>query len=229
MLQQKHIENFNHVPTLWLARFRPFSQGTPTSATTDAFRLGNHLSYIPTTFGKHTYKMEGMLSGMTTNEGEGKPPHFSPDGNWIAFYWRIRWAIWCVLDFLQRARTQAINLASGGNFGGQVWSLLTALKVIFSSGRKVMPRRNLNSFKFPWMVWYLPQAMAVPRAVKWRTSADGNNMAYQQISFWDPEMRKSPLAVSQADLDSRQERFHVCRWPHTPIMSAAYRSCGFGS
>ena len=161
-----------------------FSQGTqllrqPTLSKTDiVFVYANDLWKASRT--------GGDAIRMTSNEGEESLPHFSPDGNWLAFTGEYD------------GNTDVYLLpASGGEPKRLTWhpaaDLVTGWsadgsKVIFSSTREGHATQESKFFEIK-VSGGMPTPLIVPRAVNGEISPDGNHIAYQQISFWDPEWR----------------------------------------
>jgi tricorn protease len=133
-----------------------------------------------------TSRAGGNAIRMTSNEGEESLPHFSPDGNWIAFTGEYDgntdvYLIPAVGGEPKRLTWHpGADLVTGWNPDGT--------KVIFSSGREGHATQESKFFEVG-VNGGMPSPMIVPRAVNGEISPDGKHMAYQQISFWDPEWR----------------------------------------
>ena len=127
----------------------------------------------------------GDASRLTSNEGGETSPHFSPDGKMIAF----------TGQYDGNADVYVIP-ASGGEPKRLTWhpsgDIVTGWtpdgKVLFSSGRESVPTKE-SKFYTIGLDGGMPEALKIPRAVDGQISADGRWIAYQQISFWDPEWR----------------------------------------
>jgi tricorn protease len=151
----------------------------PTLSQTDiVFVYANDLWKVP--------KSGGNAVRMTSNEGEETFPHFSPDGTQIAF----------TGEYDGNVDVYLIP-AAGGEPKRLTWhpgaDLVTGwtpdgTSVVFSSGREGHATQESKFFKVA-AEGGIPEALAIPRAVNGEISPDGKSIAYQQISFWDPEWR----------------------------------------
>lgn len=123
---------------------------------------------------------------LTSNEGEESLPHFSPDGQFIAFTGQYDGNTDVYLIPAAGGEPRRLTWHPGAD---QVtgWTP-DGTAVIFSSGREGHATQESKFFKVP-ITGGMPEAMVVPRAVNGELSNDGRHMAYQQISFWDPEWR----------------------------------------
>lgn len=127
----------------------------------------------------------GKATRLTSGKGGETNPHFSPDGKMIAF----------TAQYDGNADVYVIP-ATGGEPMRLTWhpsgDVVTGWtpdgQVLFSSGRESLPTRESRFYKVP-VTGGTPEALVVPRAVDGQLSADGKMIAYQQISFWDPEWR----------------------------------------
>lgn len=123
---------------------------------------------------------------LTSNEGAETLPHFSPDGEWIAFTAQYD------------GNTDVYVMpASGGQPRRLTWHpgadqvagwTPDGEHVIFVSGRESVPTRE-SRFYTVHVDGGFPEALPVPRAVAGDMSPDGRHMAYQEVGFWDPEWR----------------------------------------
>ncbi len=123
---------------------------------------------------------------LTTNEGEESLPHFSPDGKWIAFTGEYDGNTDVYLIPAEGGEPKRLTWHPGADLVTG-WSP-DGSKVIFSSGREGHATQESKFFEIPTSGG-MPKPMVVPRAVNGEISPDGKHMAYQQISFWDPEWR----------------------------------------
>lgn len=128
----------------------------------------------------------GNAIRLTSNEGAESLPHFSPDGKWIAFTGQYDGNTDVYLIPAQGGEPKRLTWHPGND---QVtgWTP-NGSKIIFSSGREGHATQESKFFTVS-PVGGMPEAMIVPRAVNGELSPDGKHMAYQQISFWDPEWR----------------------------------------
>ncbi|WP_111671195.1 S41 family peptidase [Algoriphagus litoralis] len=164
--------------------FSAFGQGTqllrqPTLSQTEiVFVYANDLWKVP--------KSGGSAIRLTSNEGEETLPHLSPDGKHIAF----------TGEYDGNTDVYLIP-ATGGEPQRLTWhpgaDLVTGWTpdgnhITFTSGREGHATQESKFFTIS-KNGGIPQAMPIPRAVNGEISPDGNHIAYQQISFWDPEWR----------------------------------------
>ncbi len=131
-------------------------------------------------------KSGGSAIRLTSNEGEETLPHFSPDGKQIAF----------TAEYDGNTDVYLIP-SEGGDPQRLTWhpgaDLVTGWTpdgnhITFTSGREGFATQESKFFKIG-KTGGMPEPMAIPRAVNGEISPDGKHIAYQQISFWDPEWR----------------------------------------
>ncbi|WP_422356497.1 S41 family peptidase [Roseivirga pacifica] len=159
------------------------AQGTmllrqPTVSSTDiVFVYANDLWKVP--------KNGGNAIRLTTNIGGETNPHFSPDGKMIAFTGQYDGnADVYVIPATGGEPTRLTYHPSADNVTG--WT--PDGKVLFASARESVPTKESKFFTVS-VNGGQPEALKIPRAVDGQLSADGKMIAYQQISFWDPEWR----------------------------------------
>lgn len=128
----------------------------------------------------------GNAIRLTSNEGEESLPHFSPDGKHIAFTGQYDGNTDVYLIPSEGGEPKRLTWHPGNDLVTG-WSS-DGSKIIFSSGREGHATQESKFFTVS-PNGGMPEAMIVPRAVNGEVSPDGNHMAYQQISFWDPEWR----------------------------------------
>ncbi|NVJ87706.1 MAG: PD40 domain-containing protein [Algoriphagus sp.] len=128
----------------------------------------------------------GQAIRLTSNEGEESLPHFSPDGKHIAFTGEYDGNVDVYVIPSEGGEPKRLTWHPGND---QVtgWSP-DGQKVIFSSARESHPTQESKFYEIP-VTGGMPQALEIPRAVNGEISPDGSHIAYQQISFWDPEWR----------------------------------------
>ncbi|MHA7128350.1 S41 family peptidase [Algoriphagus namhaensis] len=164
--------------------FSAFSQGTkllrePSLSETEiVFVYANDLWKAP--------KNGGDAIRLTSNEGEESLPHFSPDGNYIAFTGQYDGNTDVYLIPSSGGEPQRLTWHPGSD---EVtgWTP-DGMAVIFASGRAGHATKESQFYKVS-ISGGMPEALVVPRGVNGELSSDGKHMAYQQISFWDPEWR----------------------------------------
>lgn len=160
-----------------------FAQGTmllrePTvSDTKIAFVYANDLWIVD--------RNGGDALRLTSNIGAETDPHFSPDGSMIAFTGQYdgNQDVYVVPS----EGGEPLRLTyhpSGDNVTG--WT--PEGKVLFASSRKSIPTKESKFYTIDVNGGH-PEELKIPRAVDGEISSDGRYIAYQQISFWDPEWR----------------------------------------
>lgn len=131
-------------------------------------------------------KSGGSAIRLTSNEGEESLPHFSPDGTQIAF----------TAEYDGNKDVYIIP-SQGGEPRRLTWhpgaDLVTGwtpdgLHVIFTSGRAGFATQESKFFTIS-REGGNAVPLRIPRAVNGEISPNGTHIAYQQISFWDPEWR----------------------------------------
>lgn len=161
-----------------------FGQGTqllrqPTLSQNEiVFVYANDLWKVP--------KNGGQAVRLTSNEGEETLPHFSPDGKHIAFTGEYDGNVDVYLIPSTGGEPQRLtwhpgaDLVTGWTPDGNA--------ITFTSGREGHNTQESKFFQIS-KNGGMPSSMPIPRAVNGEISPDGKHIAYQQISFWDPEWR----------------------------------------
>lgn len=127
----------------------------------------------------------GTAVRLTTNIGGETNPHFSPDGSMIAFTGQYDGNSDVYVIPSKGGEPKRLTYhPSTDNVTG--WT--PEGSVLFSSTRKSRPTKEAKFYTVATEGGF-PQELAIPRAVDGQISADGQMIAYQQISFWDPEWR----------------------------------------
>lgn len=159
------------------------AQGTqllrqPTLSATDiVFIYANDLWKVP--------KSGGDAIRLTSNEGSESSPHFSSDEEWIAF------------SAQYDGNTDVYVIpASGGSPKRMTYHPSADIvqgwtpdgKIIFRSSREARPTRT-NSWYTIGMAGGLPTDFGIPRIASGEQSPDGKFVAYEPITYWDPEWR----------------------------------------
>ena len=127
----------------------------------------------------------GQSQRLTSNEGYESSPHFSPDGQWIAFSAQYDGNTDVYVIPAQGGEPKRLTWHPGGDIV-QGWT--PEGQVLFRSGRKSHPTQT-NAFYTVGMEGGLPQSAGLPRAAFGEMSPDGKYMAYVPITFWDPGWR----------------------------------------
>ena len=148
------------------------------SATQIAFAYANDLWIVP--------RAGGDAMRLTTFQGQETDPHFSPDGQWIAFSGQYDGNTDVYLVAAEGGAPVRLTWhPSPDNVVG--WTP-DGGRVVFRSGRTTAP------VPFPnfWTVSVdggLPEELPVPRGFTGAYSPDGSRFAYQQIALNDSEWR----------------------------------------
>jgi len=128
----------------------------------------------------------GEARRLTTFEGAETEPHFSPDGEWIAFSGEYDGNNDVYVVPVRGGEPQRLTWHPGAD---QVtgWSP-DGKGVVFASGRINAPR--------PWprlctvsLEGGMPGTLPIPRAQDGHYSPDGKRMAYEMLNRWDLEWR----------------------------------------
>ena len=127
----------------------------------------------------------GQAIRLTTHEGYESLPHFSPDGQWIAFSAQYDGNTDVYLIPADGGEARRLTWHPGGDFV-QGWT--PDGDVLFRSGRKSHPTQT-NTLYAVSTKGGLPTSIGIPRAAYGEISPDGKHVAYTPITSWDPEWR----------------------------------------
>lgn len=127
----------------------------------------------------------GQARRLTSNAGGETSPHFSKDGKMIAFTGQYDGNADVYVIPTSGGEPKRLTYHPGGDV---VTGWTPDGKVLFSSGRENKPTQESKFYKVS-VNGGMPETLPVPRGVDGQVSADGKMIAYQQISFWDPEWR----------------------------------------
>ncbi len=122
---------------------------------------------------------------LTSNEGEERFPHFSPDGSLIAFTGEYDGNDDVFVVPAEGGEPRRLTWHPGGDIV-QGWT--PDGRVLFRSGRKGHPTQT-NTFYTIGLEGGPPEMLGVPRAAYGEVSPDGERVAYVPITSWDPEWR----------------------------------------
>ena len=148
---------------------------------------------------------------LTTNEGYESNPHFSPDEDWIAF------------SAQYDGNTDVYVIPSNGGSPKRLTYHPTADevqgwtpdgKIIFRSTRAAYPTR-VNRWYTVGMDGGLPEIVDVPRIARGELSPDGKHVAYEPITYWDPEWRNYRGGQAQPIWIVNMETKELTRTPRT--------------
>ncbi len=189
--------------------FSSLGQGTqllrqPTISSTDiVFIYANDLWKVA--------RSGGDAVRLTTNEGYESQPHFSPDEKWIAF------------SAQYDGNTDVYVIPVGGGSPKRlsyhpsadiVQGWTPDGKVIFRSTRQAYPTR-LNRWYLIGMDGGLPELFEIPRIASGELSPDGKHVAYEPITYWDPEWRNYRGGQAQPIWIVNMETKELTRTPRT--------------
>jgi len=127
----------------------------------------------------------GEARRLTSGEGSETFPHFSPDGQYIAFSaeYEGNTDVYVIPEMGGDPRRLTFH---PGEDIVQGWT--PDNKVLFQSGRYAYPTYNNRLFTVS-LEGGFPEPVRVPRAAWGEISPDGDYIAYIPITFWDPEWR----------------------------------------
>lgn len=128
----------------------------------------------------------GEARRLTTDIGQESLPHFSPDGQWIAFSAQYDGNTDVYVVSVKGGEPKRLTWHPGPDFVTG-WTP-DGKHILFSSGRESVPTKESRIFKIA-ATGGMEEALPIPRAVAGELSGDGKYIAYQQIAFWDPEWR----------------------------------------
>ena len=127
----------------------------------------------------------GQAVRLTTNEGYESMPHFSPDEQWIAFSAQYDGNTDVYVIPANGGSPKRLSYHPSADIV-QGWT--ADGKVIFRSTREAYPTR-LNRWFTIGMDGGLPELFSIPRIASGELSPDGKYVAYEPITYWDPEWR----------------------------------------
>ena len=153
---------------------------TPTvSATHIAFAYANNIWSVP--------RAGGAARRLTSFPGQTLNPHYSPDGNWIAFSGEYAGNVDAYVVSSEGGEPRRLTWHPGGDLV-QGWTP-DGKSILFSSGRASWAPGGTPRF------WTVPveggveAPMALPRGFQGKISSDGSRIAYRMNNSWDDERR----------------------------------------
>ena len=123
---------------------------------------------------------------LTSAIGSESNPRFSPDGNWIAFTGQYDGNTDVFVVPVKGGAPKRLTWHPGADIV-QCWTP-DGKSIIFTSGREGYPTANTTFFKVS-VLGGTPVSLGIPFGNSGTISEDGQYMAYQPYSFWDPEWR----------------------------------------
>ncbi len=129
----------------------------------------------------------GNAVRLTSNIGSESNPHFSPDGNIIAFTGQYDGNTDVYTIPKEGGEPKRLTFHPGQD-RVTGWTP-DGMHILFSSSREgALPTKESKIFKINKEGGHA-EPLIIPRAVKGEISQNGQYIAYQQIDFWDPEWR----------------------------------------
>lgn len=164
--------------------------------TTQGFSQGTRLLRQPTIYNDQVVFVYGndlwtstidggIAQRLTTDIGYESVPHFSPDGQNIAFTGEYDGNIDVFVIPAAGGTPQRLTYHPGGDF---VTGWTPDNKVLFRSDREGTPTQTTKFFTIGVEDSY-PESMKLTRAAYGEISPDGTHIAYTPITSWDPEWR----------------------------------------
>ncbi|WP_439130968.1 S41 family peptidase [Polaribacter sp.] len=127
----------------------------------------------------------GNAIRLTSDEGYESTPHFSKDGQWIAFTAQYDGNIDVYLVSIYGGEPKRLTYHSSSDIV-QGWT--PDGKILFRSNRESRPTQT-NKFFTISTEGGMPEAFDIPRAAFGEISADNKYIAYTPITSWDAEWR----------------------------------------
>jgi tricorn protease len=153
---------------------------TPTvSSSQIAFAYANNIWTVP--------RSGGSARRVTSFQGQTLSPHFSPDGNWIAFSAEYAGNLDVYVVAADGGEPRRLTWHPGADLA-QGWTP-DGKSVLFVSSRATWAPVGAPRF------WTVPAAggieepVPLPRAYQGKISADGGRIAYRMNNSWDEERR----------------------------------------
>lgn len=153
----------------------------------------------------------GVAVRLTSNIGGESNPHFSPDGRRIAFTGQYDGNSDVYLIPSEGGEPERLTWHPGADV---VTGWTPDGEILFRSSRDGHPT-ELNRI---WKVnpgGGLPEVLPVPRAASGEMSEDGRYLAYNPITFWDPEWRNYRGGQAQPIWIVDLETFDLLQTPRT--------------
>lgn len=148
---------------------------------------------------------------LTSNIGGESKPHFSPDGSMIAFTGQYDGNSDVYVIPADGGSPQRLTWHPGPD---EVTGWTPDGEILFRSTRTARPTQ-LNRI---WKVnteGDMPEPLPIPRAATGEMSEDGRYLAYNPITFWDPEWRNYRGGQAQPIWIVDLESFELIQTPRT--------------
>lgn len=128
----------------------------------------------------------GDARRLTSADGAETNPHFSPDGDMIAFSAQYEGNTDVYVIPTEGGQPERLTWRPSAD-AVQGWTP-DGKAILFRSNRTARPTQT-NRLWTVSLDGGLPEALPIPRAAYGELSADGQYIAYTPITFWDPEWR----------------------------------------
>lgn len=153
----------------------------------------------------------GPAIRLTSNIGSESYPHFSPDGSMIAFTGQYGGNSDVYLVPSEGGEPKRLTWHPGSDV---VTGWTPDGKVLFRSGRASYPTA-INQFWNVSTEGGMPEMLPIPQASNGEISTDGKYVAYNPITFWDPEWRNYRGGQAQPIWIVDMNNFELTQTPRT--------------
>ena len=149
-----------------------------------------------------TPRSGGEATRLTSAQGSERSPHFSPNGEMIAFTAQYDGNTDVYIMATSGGQPTRLTWHPGAD-EVQGWTP-DGQHVLFRSGREGVPTKTNKLFTVS-ITGGIPQSLPIGRAAFGELSGNGNKLAYTPITFWDPEWRNyrggqaMPIWIIQLD------------------------------
>lgn len=127
----------------------------------------------------------GQAVRLTSDEGSERQPHFSPDGDWIAFTAEYDGNNDVYLMPAEGGQPRRLTWHSAND---DVCGWTPDGDILFSSGRAGVPTMESHVYTIS-PEGGMPETLSVPRIAQGEISQNGQYVGYTPYGFWDPEWR----------------------------------------
>jgi tricorn protease len=153
---------------------------TPTVSTTQiGFAYANNIWVVP--------RAGGSARRLTSFQGQTANPHFSPDGQWIAFSGEYAGNFDVYIVPSEGGEPRRLTWHPGADFV-EGWTP-EGRSILFSSTRASWAPSGTPRFWTVSSEGGVEEPMPLPRAYQGKISADGTRIAYRMNNSWDEERR----------------------------------------
>lgn len=156
-------------------------------------------------------KAGGDAVRLTSNIGGESNPHFSPDGSMIAFTGQYDGNSDVFVIPAEGGSPERLTWHPGADV---VTGWTPENEILFRSSRDGHPTQ-LNRIWKVNLDGEMPEVLPIPRAASGEMSADGKYLAYNPITFWDPEWRNYRGGQAQPIWIVNMENYELVQTPRT--------------